>query len=355
MVATMYLIKVSKASEVEFELKTYLNTVVTVRKVVHSLELLVDNPDASLMSPVGNLLDVLGALAHSCQLPVDNLRALNGGLRVELGCQGLIVNSSNSHFCKLTWVGNLEENVLHDVAAVWALELELVALEQNVIETPDGGGQNSGNTALTLLDLQDEVDSTLASITSSPRLSGHGVGGVSVGTETLAVHPSLGDGISGLLLVETEHLSNHSSGGNLDQHNVVQADPVVRILQGQNTLDFVGLDHGLQHFLDLHNLAISEVTSGTVGAGDPVSDSENTAQIVGGVTPLGGKPAVIVVKPPDHGTNVEGTIDRVQLVGSTRDTGTVRNNSALNNGTQQLGAFFESQGLQSATQGVEED
>lgn len=178
---------------------------------------------------------------------------------------------------------------------------------------------------------------------------------MSVGTETLAVHPSLSDGISGLLLVEAEHLSNHSSGGNLDQHNVVQADSVVRILQGQNTLDFVGLDHSLQHFLDLHDLAISEVTSGTVGAGDPVSDSQNTAQIVGGVTPLGGKPAVIVVKPPDHGTNVEGTIDRVQLIGSTRDTSTVRDNGALNNGPQQLGAFLESQGLQSATQRVEED
>lgn len=149
----MYLIKISKASEVEFKLKTYLNTVVTVRKVVHSLELLVNNPDASLMGPVGDLLDVLGALAHGCQLPVDNLRALNGGLRVELGCQGLIVNSSNSHFHKLTWVGNLEEDVLHDVAAIRALELELVTLKEDVIETPDGGGQNSGNTALALLDL----------------------------------------------------------------------------------------------------------------------------------------------------------------------------------------------------------
>lgn len=137
----------------EVELKPYLNTVVTVRKVVHRLELLVDNPDASLMSPVGDLLDVLGGLAHSCQLPVDNLRALNGGLRVELGCQRLIGNSTAKDFRKLTWVGNLEENIFHDVAAVRALELELVALEQNVIETPDGGGQNSGNTALTLLDL----------------------------------------------------------------------------------------------------------------------------------------------------------------------------------------------------------
>jgi hypothetical protein len=42
---------------------TNLNTVVTVGKVVHGLELLVDNADASLVSAVGDLLDVFGGLA----------------------------------------------------------------------------------------------------------------------------------------------------------------------------------------------------------------------------------------------------------------------------------------------------
>lgn len=64
---------------------SYLNTVVTVGKVVHLLELLVDDPDAGLVGAVGDLLDVLGALAHLSELLVDDLGGLDGGLRVELG------------------------------------------------------------------------------------------------------------------------------------------------------------------------------------------------------------------------------------------------------------------------------
>ena len=58
---------------------------VTVRKVVHRLELLVDDTNASLVSTVDNLLDVLGTLAQSCELLVHVGGGLNGGLRVELG------------------------------------------------------------------------------------------------------------------------------------------------------------------------------------------------------------------------------------------------------------------------------
>jgi hypothetical protein len=64
---------------------TYLDAVVTVRKVVHGLELLVDDADAGLVRAVGDLLDVLGGLAHGGELLVDDLGGLNGGLGVELG------------------------------------------------------------------------------------------------------------------------------------------------------------------------------------------------------------------------------------------------------------------------------
>lgn len=58
---------------------------VTVRKVVHSLELLVNDANARLVGAVGNLLDILGALAQGLELLVDNLGSFNGGLRVEFG------------------------------------------------------------------------------------------------------------------------------------------------------------------------------------------------------------------------------------------------------------------------------
>ena len=75
-----------------------LDAVVTVGEVVHGLELLVDDADAGLVCTVGDLLDVLGGLAHGCELLVDDGCGLDGGLRVELG-----------------WVGDLEEDVLHDI------------------------------------------------------------------------------------------------------------------------------------------------------------------------------------------------------------------------------------------------
>lgn len=62
-----------------------LDAVITVGKVVHGLELLVDNADACLVGAAGDLLDVGGGLAHRLELVVDSLGGLNRGLRVELG------------------------------------------------------------------------------------------------------------------------------------------------------------------------------------------------------------------------------------------------------------------------------
>ena len=311
---------------------------VTVGKVVHLLELLVDDADAGLVGAVGDLLDVLGGLAEGGQLLVDDLGGLDGGLGVELG-----------------GVGDLEEDVLHDVAAVGALELELLALEEDVVEAPAGSGENGGDTTLALLDLEDEVDGALASVTGGPRLAGHGVGGVTVGTQTLAIDPGLGDGVGGLLLGEAEHLGDDGGGGDLDEDNVVETDLVVGVLEGEDTLDLVGLDHGLEDILDLEDLAVADVAAGAVGAGDPVGDGEDTADVVGGMTPLGGQPAVIVIQPADHGTDVEGTVDGVQLVGGTRDAGTVGDDGAVHDGAEQLGALLELEGFQTTAEGVEED
>lgn len=57
---------------------------VTVGKVVHGLELLVNDANASLVGTVDDLLDILGTLAHLCQLDVDLLGSLNSSLGVEL-------------------------------------------------------------------------------------------------------------------------------------------------------------------------------------------------------------------------------------------------------------------------------
>lgn len=268
--------------------------------------------------------------------------------------KNVIVGKSFKSGEQLTRVGHLEQNVLHDVGAVGALVLELVALEQDIVETPAGGRQHGVQTTLTLLHLQNQVDGTLAGVTGRPRLARHGVGGVAVGTKTLAIHPRLSDRIGGLLLIETQHLGDHSGGRNLDQDDVVQANLVVRVLQSENTLNLVGLDHGLENIPDLQDLAIAQVAACAVGAGDPVCDSQDTAQVVRRVTPFGSEPAVIVVEPADHGTDIESAIDRVELVGGTGHTGAIGDHGAVHDRTEQLGALLELEGLQTTAEGVQE-
>ena len=65
--------------------RAYLNAVITVGKVLHRLELLIDDADAGFVRPVDDAFNVLGGLAHGLQLLVDALCSLDGRLRVELG------------------------------------------------------------------------------------------------------------------------------------------------------------------------------------------------------------------------------------------------------------------------------
>lgn len=74
--------------------------------------MLVNNTDGSLLGADPDALDVVGSLAECLQVFVDDVSSLNGGLCVE--------------FCR---VGDLKENVLHDVGAEGSLELEGLALE----------------------------------------------------------------------------------------------------------------------------------------------------------------------------------------------------------------------------------
>lgn len=336
--ATVGVVGGGKTAEDKHDGAHVLDAVVAVGKVVHGLELLVDDADAGLVGADGHLLDVGGGLAHGLELGVDLLRGLDGGLGVELG-----------------GVRDLEENVLHDVAAIGALELKLLALEEDVVEAPDGSGEDGGNTGLALEDLEGKVDGALAGVTGSPRLAGHGVGGVAVGAEGLAVNPGLGDGIGRLGLVEAEHLGDDGGGGNLDEDDVVEADLVVRVEESEAALDLVGLDHALEDVTDGELLAVGEVAAGLVGTGDPVGDGEDGAKVVRGVAPLGSEPAVVVVEPADHGTNVEGGIDGIELVGGTGDLGAVGDNGAGDGRSEELGALLEAEALETAAKGVKED
>ena len=176
-----------------------------------------------------------------------------------------------------------------------------------------------------------------------------------VGTQALAIDPRLCDGVGSLLLAKTKHLADNGGAGNLDQHNVVQTDLVERVEESQAALNFVGLDHGLENVTHGERLAAGEVTASLVGASNPVGNGQNGTEVVARVPPFGGQPAVIVVEPPDHGTDVEGAIDGVELERGTGDLGAIGHNGALDDGPEQFSTFFEPQALKTAAERVEED
>jgi hypothetical protein len=136
---------------------------------------------------------------------------------------------------------------------------------------------------------------------------------------------------------------------------VVQSNLVEGVLKSHAALNFVCPDHGLEYVSDLEDLAIAKIASVLVCAGDPVGGREDSAQVVGGVTPLSSEPAVIKVEPSDHGTNVERSVDRVELVRSTGDLGTVGDDSALDDRSKEVLALLELESLETTTKSVNKD
>ena len=67
---------------------------------------------------------------------------------------------------------------------------------------------------------------------------------------------------------------------------MVEPDSIVRVLEGQTTLDLVGLDHGLENVAHRDRLAL---------AGEMISVGENGAKVVRRVAPLSSQETVVVV------------------------------------------------------------
>ena len=88
---------------------------VAVRGVVERAGL-VDDAHAGFLGLDDDLLDVVDAVLDGV---MQGHAGFDRGLRVEF-----------------RRVGNLEQHVLHDVAAVVALEAELIAFEEHVVEAP---------------------------------------------------------------------------------------------------------------------------------------------------------------------------------------------------------------------------
>lgn len=135
---------------------------------------------------------------------------------------------------------------------------------------------------------------------------------MTVGTQRLAISPGLGDGVDGLVTVETQELGDNSGTGDLDEDDVIETDTVEGVEEGKTSLDFVSLDHTRKDVMDGELLTLT---------GEMIGDGEDGTQVVGWVTPLCGEETVIEVEPSDHRSNVERAPDRVELVVSSGDAG----------------------------------
>ena len=92
---------------------------------------------------------------------------------------------------------------------------------------------------------------------------------------------------------------------------MVKSNFIIRILQGQATLYLVCFDHGLQYISYLDDRSSPNLSPGTICSRNPVRNRENPTQIIRGMAPFRCKPAVIVVKPSNHGTDVECTVNGI--------------------------------------------
>src|SRR5437899_10220961 len=107
---------------------------------------------------------------------------------------------------------------------------------------------------------------------------------------------------------------------------MVQADFVEGILQRDDALYLVRLDHGGEHIA--HRKLWAPLRDGI--ARKPVGNRENTAKIVGRMAPFGRQPSVVEIEPAAHGPDVEGSLDRIELKGRSGNPGSVRNHTSGN-------------------------
>ena len=89
-------------------------------------------------------------------------------------------------------------------------------------------------------------------------------------------------------------------------------------------------------------------------ARQPVSGRENSAEVIGRMTPLGGKPRIVEIEPPDHRANVECRLDRIELELRAGYLRSVRDDRTRDDRSEQLGARRIRQRLEPAAQGVDE-
>src|SRR5690242_13220768 len=105
---------------------------------------------------------------------------------------------------KLSREGNLEQHVLHDVAAERLRQGEGLSLEQYVKESPGLGTQRRRISHLSRQRNEGMPHSTARRVPRSPTLPRPGVGSMPVSPQSPTVDPSIGNSVHNLLDAATQ-------------------------------------------------------------------------------------------------------------------------------------------------------
>ena len=258
-------------------------------------------------------------------------RRFDGGLRVEF-----------------SGVRDLEQHVLHHVAAERLRQRERFALEQHIVEAP-GLGSESGRIAhLTCQCHQGMAHGAARSITSGPALSRARVGRMPVSAKRTTVDPRIGHCVDDLFRGSAEHARDDRRGGDAHQDDMVESHAIEAVLQREHALDLVRLDHCGEHVAyaegrpALHDRSACEI----------VRYGKNAAQVIRRVTPLGRQPGVVEIEPADHRSDVECRLHGVELERGSRYARSASHRRARHHRPEQLRACGILQRLKAAGERV---
>ena len=182
-------------------------------------------------------------------------------------------------------------------------------------------------------------------VAGGPALARARVRRMPVRPQSAAIHPGVRHGVDDLLARAAEQRGDHRGGCDPDQQHMVEPDAIEAVLQGENALDLVRLDHSREHIAHRDRLA---------GAREVVGHGENSAQIIRRVAPLRRQPRVIEVEPANHGADVEGRVDGIEFVGGAGNARAVGEGGARNHGPHQFRAGRIFQRLEAAGQSIHE-
>ena len=286
-----------------------LEAVVAVGRIIEGPRL-VDNAHARLLRFDNYLVDVIEPVLH---LFMQRHGRFYGGLCMKFGR-----------------VGDLEEDIFHDIGAITLRERERIAVEQHVVITPGLRTQRRRITHFTGHRDERETHPATRRIARCPALARPRVRCMSIGAQRTTVNPGVRHGIDDLLAVAAQHARDHRGGCHTHQEHMVKSDAVVAVLQCQHALYLMRLDHCRQHIL--HRQRCFAFSPGHPA--QIVGRGEDAAQVIGRVAPLRSEPGVVEVQPADHGADVERCHDGFKLIRRTGHPRTTRERCARDDGTE---------------------